>query len=236
MTIGLVAAMPAELKCLDGRNYLLNQPFHVNRHLLAIISGIGANHARRAAELLQYHHINGLISWGTAADLGGTGAGDLILPEKIIGRNGKEFHTDQAWRNHLHNQLQNIPAEIHTGPLAETRLMLELASQKKMLQQETGAIAADMESASVARVAQENRLPCLVIRTVVDRHDQALPYAITRHTDMYGKADISRLLLEVLLNPRLLPQVLQLGRGMQKAMATLRSVARQGQDILGTFY
>lgn len=236
MTIGLVAAMPAELRCLDGRSYILNQPFQVNRHMLAVISGIGAKHARRAAELLQYHHINGIISWGTAAGLGEARPGDLILPERIIGSNGREFHTDQTWRKQLNSRLQNFPAGIHTGPIAETRLMLESIPQKRMLQKETGAVAADMESASVARVAQENRLPCLVVRAVVDHHDQALPYSITRHTDMYGHPDIPRLLLEVLMNPHLLPQVLQLASAMKKALATLRVVARQGQEILDTFY
>ena len=236
MTIGLVAAMPAELKCLNGRTYSLNQPFKISDRLLAIISGIGANHAKRATELLQYHKVNGIISWGVAASLSKADPGDLLLPETVISKNGRQFQTDRAWREQLIAQLQNIPGRIHTEPMTETRLILESVQQKQSLYNETGAIAADMESATIARVAVDNHLPCLVVRTVADHYDQVLPYAITRHTDVYGNPNITKILVEVLLKPRLLSQAMQLARAMNKALATLKIVARQGHNALDTFY
>lgn len=228
--------MPAELRCLDGRTYSLNQPFKIHDRLLAVVCGMGANHARRATELLQYHHVTGVISWGIAAGLGEADSGDLLLPETVTDSNGKPYQTDPAWREQLKDQLGNSPVKIHTGALTETRLYLESVQQKQALHKETGAIAADMESATIAGVAHDNHLPCLVVRTVADRRDQALPYAIARHTDGFGNPRVAEILSEVLFHPRLLPQVFELARAMHKAMATLKTVARQGHNALNNFY
>ena len=227
MITGLVAALPAEIRCLTRQEIKLNSPFRINDVVIVIISGIGASHAEKAAERLLYEKIDALVSWGTAAGLvSSVQSGDLLLPETVLDAKGKKYSTANTWNNQIRSHFENTTIRIHDGLLVETSSMLESPQQKTALADATSAIAADMETAAVMRVAKRNNLPCSVIRTVVDEVHNSLPPEITRHTDIYGNPDIMGILDEMFFKPRLIPSMYHLATAMHAATGTLARIAR----------
>ena len=191
---------------------------------------MGAGNARLAAELLQFSHIDALISWGTATALTNLDSGDLVLPECIIASDNTEYRADPDWHAHFSGCLADLSITIHTGNIADAGKLLRTPEQKNILYRKTGAIAADMESAAILKVARENRLPCLVIRSIIDRNCDSIPGVITRSTDQYGTPDIGTLLREIFCEPSALLQLAVLSRAMARASRTLRTVSRCFQE------
>lgn len=227
MSIGLVAALPVEIKCLTRQEIGFNTPIQINNALVVIICGIGARHAENAAELLLLRKIDGLLSWGTAAGLNDeVHSGDLLLPENVLDSKGNMFNADTTWVNKIRKQLENSTIRIHQGLLVEATTMLETPEQKTGLATDTGAIAADMESAAVMRVAKRNNLPCATIRTVVDEVQDTLPPEIIRHTDAFGRPDIMGIVNELFFRPGMIPRVYHLAGAMQAATRTLTRIAK----------
>lgn len=232
MSIGLVAALPVEIRCLTRQGIKFNIPFRINNTLTIIISGIGARHAEKAAELLLYENINGLLSWGTAAGLvNKLHSGDLLLPEQILDSKGNRYNADNNLINEIKKLLENTDIRIHNGVLVETTSILKSPEQKTGLAATTGAIAADMETAAIMRVAKRNHLPCGVIRTIVDEAQDILPSEIIRHTDVFGKPDIMKIVNEIFFKPSLIPRLYHLAGAMHAATGTLDKIAHQTSDL-----
>lgn len=234
MTIGLVAALPAEVRCLTRLPIAINTPFRVNKHLIAIVCGIGAKNAARAAQYLLYQDIQGLISWGTAGSLSSDlKSGDLILPDIIRATNGRLYHADSAWLGQLRLALKATSIRAHTGLLAETKVILGSGMEKSGLKKRTGnAIAADMETAAIMKIAQDNGIPGIAIRSIVDQLDDPLPAEILKHTDQFGAPRIVNILVEIIYKPRLLAHLIRLSVAMRAANTTLRSVATGANETL----
>lgn len=234
MTIGLVAALPAEIRCLTHLPIALNTPFRINQHLVAIVCGIGAKNAAQATQYLLYQDIQGLISWGTAGALSSElKSGDLILPDIIQAANGKLYHADSAWLEHLRLALKTTSIRVHTGLLAETNIILGSGMAKSGLKMRTGdAITTDMETAAIMKIAQDNGLPGIAIRSIVDQFDDQLPGEILKHTDRFGTPRITNILVEIMRKPRLLIHLVRLSVAMRAATRTLRSVAAGTNETL----
>lgn len=233
MSIGLVAALPVEIRCLTRQSAKINFPFRINPSLIGIVSGIGASNTERAAELLLDEKIDGLVSWGTAAGLmDHIHSGDLLLPERVVDKNGAVYPIDRNWSARIADHLASTSIRIHNGILVETDMVLGSPEQKAALAANTGAIAADMETAAIARIAHNNGLSCIAIRTIVDESRHVLPPEVIRHTDNYGKPDVMRLAHEIFLKPGLIPQLYHLGQAMRRATTTLASIGRQMEGSL----
>lgn len=233
MSVGLIAALPAEVRCLVSSRPALNLPIIVNPHLTVMVCGIGAEHARSAAQRLLQLRIQALISWGTAGALSPQlHPGDLLLPEKILNRNGKTMTADTAWLRRIRQSLPQSILTLHSGVLTETREILGSVAQKRELHARTGAIAADMESAAIMETAASAGIPGIVIRSVVDDAGTTLPEGVLQHIDNLGRMDLAGLIIEICRSPRLLGTLWRLGCAMRRATATLRSVARHHDAIL----
>lgn len=227
MSIGLVAALPAEIKCLTRQDIKVNTPIRINNVVIVFVSGMGAKLAEEAAERLLYERVNSLLSWGTAAGLGpNIKSGDLVLPETIVDRYGTTFNTDNKWTKEIVHLMQNSSIKIHHGLLAETIGVLDTQKQKNDLAERTGAIAADMETAAIARVAKRNKLPCTVIRSIVDESCDIMPYEVLKHIDCFGNPNIMEILDELIFNPGLFPKIFQLAGAMRAATTTLSTIAK----------
>jgi len=227
LTIGLVAALPAEIRCLTSLPIEINTPFQVNKHLVAIVCGIGAKNAARATQYLLYQNIQGLISWGTAGSLSSKlKSGDLVLPDVIQATNGRSYHTDNDWLVHLQQALKATAIRIHTGLLVETNIILGTDLEKTGVKSRTSdAIATDMETAAVMKIGHDNGIPGIAIRSIVDQFDDQVPGEILKHTDGFGTTRISNLLVEIMYKPQLLAHLFRLSIAMRAATRTLRSVA-----------
>lgn len=233
MSVGLIAALPAEVRCLVHALPELNIPFAINPHLTGIVCGIGRDNANVAAKTLLSLNIEALISWGTAGALSPElRSGDLLLPENILAVDGRRFVIDKVWLERIRFSLQPVSLRIHNGPMTDTREILSGAAQKRELHSRTGALAADMETATIMENATAGNVPCIAIRSVVDEANMTIPDALVRHIDRYGRPQLAGLILEIFRSPRLIGELYRLGSAMHKAMTTLQILADRSNPTL----
>jgi adenosylhomocysteine nucleosidase len=226
VNIGFITALPAEARCLAHKTISPNLPVRLNNYITLIICGIGPVSAMHAAELMLFHKVDGLISWGTAGALiDDIRSGDLILPDSIQTERGDKGKVDAVLHNRIRQKIGSTFTSVHTGVLAETRTILETPEQKTALHRKTGAIAADMESGAIMKVARENNLPFVAVRSVVDEAREGIPAEFSRHTDIFGTPDITGLMTEFLCKPELVIYSYRLFIAMRAALSTLRKIA-----------
>jgi len=193
--------------------------------LLLIVSGIGPNRARTAAQRLVDMRVGALVSWGTAGALSDDlNAGDLLLPEQILNTDGVGFPADPRWLAGVRSRLEgNLP--LRAGTLALSHTVLDPATEKRRLHERTGAVAVDMESGAVAEVAERRGLSMLAIRAIIDTRRLAVPPFILAAMNGYGDVRFSSLLSGLMREPASLPAVFMLARAWRSALATLTAAA-----------
>jgi adenosylhomocysteine nucleosidase len=227
---GIVVALPEELSTLTSKKIDKGCCVFITDTIVLAYSGAGADNARTASELLINQGITRLISWGCAAALSESlRPGDLILADTLIDADGTQINIHHEWIGLTNNLLSTHVSHVkaHIGSLAESRTIVAAAKDKKHLHIKTGAIALDMESAAIAKVARQNDLPFLTIRTVADPVSMDLPKAINHSLNGEGDVVLAKLLVFIALNPTELPGLIKLGLHFNTAKNTLRSVAKQ---------
>jgi hypothetical protein len=90
-----------------------------------------------------------------------------------------------------------------------------------------------MESAAVAAVAREERVPFIVVRAVVDGMDTTIPQSTLSALDEFGRLNFLKLIQGFLRHPTELFALLRIGRNYGAAQRTLELVTRvTGRDLL----
>ncbi len=89
-----------------------------------------------------------------------------------------------------------------------------------------------MESAAVASVAREARVPFMAIRVVADASGTTLPQYTLKTFDEFGRLNLARLILGLTEHPSELLGLLRLGRNYRAAQRTLAAVARLAENSL----
>ena len=150
--------------------------------LRLVLSGVGLARAEAAAR----NHLQGaslLISTGCCGGLvPGASNGLLVIPRKVLFYDGQEASEgrelpapDEQWVNLAANLAEQRGLHCSDRPLASVREALTSPSSKAACHQQCGAVAVDMESAALARVAGELGVPHLVVRHVLDSVAEPLP-------------------------------------------------------------
>lgn len=226
MISGIVVALPEELATLTSKRIDKGHCVFIANTLLVTYSGTGGKNAQIAAELLVAKGATQLISWGCAAALqDDLKSGDLVLADTLIDCDDTELLVNADWHSHS-KQLLSQSMPVHCGCLAEALEIVSSSQEKQQLQIITGAIALDMESVAIAKVAQKNALPFLAIRAIVDPVTMDLPRAIQYAANAEGDIVLSRLLLFLALHPMELPSLIKLGLQFNAAKKTLKIAAR----------
>lgn len=167
----------------------------------------------------------GLISFGVAGGL----APELRPGACIVGSDivwGKaRVATNREWSHRL---LNTIPDAIH-GTLLGAPKPVACPKTKRDLHQRTGAMAVDMESHVVARIAAAHDLPVAAIRVVTDPAERALPGAALAAMRPDGTTDIMKMLRSMVQRPRELPSLVRTAIDARAARATLL----RGRKLLG---
>jgi hopanoid-associated phosphorylase len=233
MKIGIVAAMADEAGILVGKSIQAGELSYLPEGGMIFLSGIGAKRARSAALALIEKGATSLVSWGVAGGLSAeVSAGTLILPERVIAVDRSIYYVDPVWHKRLCSRLETH-IEIHRGPLAESVSVVADCTGKIVLSQQAGAIAVDMESASIALAAKEASVPFMVIRAITDGVEMAIPRCTINSKDKFGRIRLLRLLLSLIRRPAEAATFFRLGRNFQAARATLTTVVRKaGSNML----
>lgn len=231
--LGLLTALPDEARSLHPARLRFGALAQTAEGHWLAISGAGPEHARAAAERLAAAGVAGLVSWGCAAALDAQlKPGDLVLPERILGNDGAILECAADWRAPFAEALsQDNTISLYVGTLAESPSVVASVAAKWALGQ-SGALAVDMESAAVARVAQAAGLPFLAARAIADTSDMAMPPSVMAALNPRGDVRLGTLLAYTLRHPGQVAELIQLGRAFGAAIRTLRAArACAGADF-----
>ena len=195
--------------------------------LVASTGGRPAEADTRAGELIERGAV-ALISFGIAGGLSPSlPTGALVVATGVIVRNAT-ISTDAPWCARL---LAGLPGAI-TGTVLGGDRIIGRAAQKAELFARTGALAIDLESGGVARVAASAALPFAVVRTIADAAARDLPPAALVGLDRRGGVDVAAVLGSLWREPGQLPKLLAAARDTRAALAALlHGVRHLGADL-----
>jgi hopanoid-associated phosphorylase len=224
--IGIVVALPEELTTLTAKKMAKGSCLGIADKLWVVYSGAGPANAAAAAQLLIAKGANRLISWGCAGALSGAlKPGDLVLADSLIDAENVEMNVDVFWHDHAQDRLAAMLV-VHTGCLAESVGIVASSKDKKQLHAVTGAVAVDMESVAIAKLAWQYAIPFLSIRAIADPVSMDLPPAISHALNAQGDIVLWKLLVFLMLHPAELPSLIRLGLHFNAAIKTLKTVAQ----------
>ncbi len=188
------------------------------------ISGIGRDNAYKNAKIAITKGASCLISSGTATALSPhIKIGDIIIPNIIISSNKEKLYIPYC--NKVIENLKKIKSpRIFCGPLLETDKVLVNSQDKIILYQNTGCIAADMESAGILKAANEANLPFVCIRAVSDSLNMNIPQWLLISLKKDGNISFSLLIKGFLCNLNEFHQLIKLAVGFFKAKKSLRYI------------
>lgn len=231
--VGFIVALPRECRSLTHRSLNRLETMQLEPGRLLRVSGTGRNNAEAAAEALVQHGARRLVSWGCAGALATElMPGDLVLPEQTVTADGSSGRFCDSWRAELSARCAR-DFRVNGGAIAESSNVIDSTDMKKRLHAATGAIAVDMESYGVSRVAKRHGLSCVAVRAIADDQATTLPRSVMSALDEHGELGVVALLSGLLQHPSDLYPLLQLNRYFNAAMRTLTVVARNAGPALG---
>jgi hopanoid-associated phosphorylase len=240
---GIVVALPEELDTLTarqpgfkgGKKIAKGECLFINPDLAVVYSGAGPCNAKAAAEQLVSQGAERLISWGCAAALSAAlRPGALVLADDLISENGRRDANScvsQTWRAHVKGLLSAM-VPVYQGALVESARLVASSNEKHRLHAQTGAIAVDMESLAIARIASRRQKAFLAIRAIADPVEMDLPKAVSYSLSEQGEVVLRRLILHLLRNPVELPGLVSLGLDFNVAKKTLKTVAKNLAQVI----
>lgn len=230
--VGVVVALPVEARAF-GTRIPRNGSADLGGNLVMTVCGVGVHNARVATERLLARPLAGLVSWGTAGALApALTSGACLLPAAVCGPE-REYETHARWRSRLAERLA-MTLEPHDGALYSAGRVVATPAEKRSLHEQTGAVAVDVESATIAELARHAHMPFVCIRAVLDTAGTALPAVATDALGATGYPEPMRVARSLLRRPQQLRAAWQLAQQLRAARRTLRAVVRDsGPRLLG---
>ena len=217
--LGLIVPLPAEARALFGRRGWQRQNgwcccrgrLPGGAEVLAVRSGQGGARARAAAAWLVERGATILAVMGVAGGLHpALRPGDLVL----AGEN--------RWESLPLRREANAWLQVQCGNLADVGQPVLTPAGKAALFRESGALAVDLESAAVGRLAREAGLPFFALRAVCDPAGREVPAELWACLTEAGRVRPAVLIRAVLNRPRLIRDLLRLRRDFAAALGALR--------------
>ena len=226
--IGIVSALDAEARTLGPAAPHGAELRRLGDGALLAVSGIGESAAAAAARRLVLAGATALASFGMAGGLDPTLiCGAVLLPEEVAaGSPAAVWATSGEWRQRLRAAL---PASCFVcgGKLLTSGQPVGRADAKAAAWRDTRAAAVDMESAAIAQVARQARLPFIAVRVIVDTASDELPAAVIAASGG-GQLRMRTLLAGLLRAPGEVGPLIRLSARYRIARRVLAIVARPG--------
>ena len=223
-SVGLVVALSAEARALTGRAQPVARVVEVAERVFLRVGGVGASAAEASCAALIEAGAGALVSVGCAAGLTpDSRPGTLVVPRNVRSEQGAACGADAEWRAALIAVLEENLGLL-SGDIVSVDRVLEL-TQKQGLNARTGAIAADMESVTIAHAARRSELPMIAVRVVSDGADDDVPRALLDTIDEFGRPSYGALLRAAAQRPAEVAALARLQTGFRRACKTLSRVA-----------
>ena len=185
----------------------------------------GGDHRRLEREIeAAIGDVVGVISVGLGGALKpGLRPGRWVVAERVIAA-GEKHRCDPAWTARL---AQTLGALL--GDVIGSDAMVADVLDKRRLREETGAVAVDMESQIVGRIAEARGVPFAVARVISDGSDRALPRAAQVGIRPDGAMDLVAVLRSLASRPSEIPALIRTGLEAETAFGALL----RGRQLLG---
>lgn len=200
----------------------------LTRHpeLAVRVCGVAGSGIGEAVRALRDGGSRLVVSWGTAGALWPRlRAGDLILPDRIVCRDGGIVATDAGARDGVRAFLGDA-RRVASGTMLESSRLLATPTDKRGPGRDVNAIAVDMESGRIGQACIALNLPFLVVRVVVDETGDRLPRPIHDCTTPDGALRTGALLAALTRHPGEWAALFRLARRYRRARRTLETAAR----------
>lgn len=184
-----------------------------------VVAVTGGGDAQALAEKLDSLHgdIKGVMSVGIAGALSPLlKVGDVVIAEQIMAE-AERWRCHEGWRVALAARLP----DAHCGPVVGSDAILVDSAAKTALHNQSGALAADMESHVAARFASARGLPLAALRVISDDVRHRLPPAALVAMKPDGGIAAGRVLGSLLRHPLQVPSLIRTARTANKAFAEL---------------
>ena len=237
--LGVVIALPAEARAflgrqswqtLDGRR-ICRTTMADATPLVGVIAGVGYKKALAAAQWLVQNDATELAAVGVAGGLvPDVKSGDLVLAESVCenptGTAATRYAVDRCWAGAVQSALAASGLSSRRGAIFTSRQAVLTTGDKKALSCQSHALAVDMESAALARVAVIAGYPFFVLRAICDAAGQSVPEDLFICLDSNGRVSPSALLRALTRRPGLAMDMLKLQRDFSAALARLKLAGR----------
>lgn len=224
MRIGIIAALPGELKPLvrgwerqrtGVKGISVWTTVRGADELIAVCGGMGADAAMRSvsgAEFMGALDLVLSVGWAGALEPA-MKTGECYCPSEVI-----DVQTGERYQ----------VAEDSSPLRLVTVAQVVGSDEKRRLHQSYGAALVDMEAATVARLAQMRDIPLRCFKAVSDAPDATLP-DLNRFIDAHGQMRMLRFLAHVAVRPRFWGSLIRLGGHTSTAA---RAIAVQVERFL----
>lgn len=227
MVIGIIAAMQEELEILlkdleiKEKKERANMVFHkgtlYGKDVIAVVCGIGKVNSAVCTQILASEfNVDKVINVGVAGGIGkDIYPKDVVVAENLvqydmdtsvfgdkIGQIPRldtfDFKCDEHLVSIAKKACDNIP-EINTfsGRIVSGDMFVANIEKIQWLEKEFGAIACEMEGASIAQVCYLNKIPFVVIRSISDNANNGAHMDFEKFTPIAVKS--STLILKTML-------------------------------------
>jgi adenosylhomocysteine nucleosidase len=224
---GIVVALAAEAAALTTKTLPVEHIVSLENGTAIWLGGMGQVAAQAAAQALADAGAKALMAFGVAGALDADlRSGTLLCPTHVMDDDGREYAADPAWQTQLMDRMIALGLSApRTGPLLSMPVPLLAANAKSAAHSRYGALAVDMESVAVARVAKTRALPFAALRAIVDERDDTIPFELHECIDAFGRPRLLRLIAALAASPMLITRLPGLRARMRKAVHALHAAA-----------
>lgn len=248
MKIGIITAMPEETLAIvrtlrhtqkkrpGGQTVYSGQLF--GHDVTIIEAGMGFANATTAASLLiNVHRPDLVVSAGFCGGISaGLRVGDVVLATGLAivsdqGLNEVPVTIAAVSRDFVSRQAAE-GQRVFGGLFATTMAIMPKGRLSLLLPADSPYPVVEMESAAIAGLAGENRIPFVGLRTVSDPFDEELDFTLDEFCDDRMRIRIPRVLLTIARKPRIIPQLIRLARNSRVAAASLSQAVERLLSVL----
>jgi hopanoid-associated phosphorylase len=196
---------------------------------------IGAGDRDRTAALVEnaVRHASCLMSFGIAGALAPhLRTGDVVISAEVVSA-GYRWTAAEPFQMRVAALARQIGA--FEGAVFGASAILATEAEKSRVWRDTGALAVDLESDVVARIASQAGIPFLVARTIADTAWRELPPAALIPLSEAGTPNLARVLGSVLRRPRQIATLVGLARETRMALSALAGPAHALRGLAAAF-
>ena len=209
---GLVALLREEKRLPCGNTRIIHGKID-NKSVALFHTGVGETVCwQRMENLFRDRQFDYLISAGFAGAIReDLSVGDLVLAEN--------FSDSQ-----LLSSAQKILSgrKLHVGELFTSRAIIDSVGERNRIAGQHGAVAADMETETIARVCRARGIPLLSLRVISDSSREPFPAPPNVLFDMERqRTDSGKLSLYLLRHPGAVWSLIRFARQIARARKTL---------------